>query len=100
MKLILYDVNKNLCDELQKYFEKYTNIEILNCSFAQLPQVDCIVSPANSFGIMDGGIDLAFTKYFGTQLMQRVQQQQLPERAKLRSQHEGLPRNSPSTCCI
>jgi O-acetyl-ADP-ribose deacetylase (regulator of RNase III) len=32
-----------------------------------------MVSPANSFGLMDGGIDAAITKYFGKELMQRVQ---------------------------
>jgi hypothetical protein len=26
---------------------------------------DAIISPANSFGYMDGGIDLVYSKYFG-----------------------------------
>jgi O-acetyl-ADP-ribose deacetylase (regulator of RNase III) len=34
---------------------------------------DCIVSPANSFGIMDGGLDLALRNYFGMQLQDNVQ---------------------------
>ncbi len=29
---------------------------------------DAVVSPANSFGFMDGGIDLAFSHYFGWEL--------------------------------
>ena len=28
-------------------------------------QFDAVVSPANSFGFMDGGIDLAYRRYFG-----------------------------------
>ena len=73
-KLILYDLNTNLINEFTKYFSQYPDIEIINSSFADLPKCDCIVSPANSFGMMDGGIDGVFTKYFGNQLMERVQQ--------------------------
>ncbi|MEM6529188.1 MAG: macro domain-containing protein [Chloroflexota bacterium] len=32
-----------------------------------------MVSAANSFGLMDGGVDAAITRFFGFQLMQRVQ---------------------------
>jgi hypothetical protein len=31
-------------------------------------KADAIVSPANSFGYMDGGIDLLYSKYFGWEL--------------------------------
>ena len=36
--------------------------------------MECIVSPANSYGLMDGGYDLAITKYFGKELMKEVQE--------------------------
>jgi O-acetyl-ADP-ribose deacetylase (regulator of RNase III) len=36
-------------------------------------QCDAVVSPANSFGFMDGGIDLAYWRYFGVDLQSRVQ---------------------------
>ena len=36
--------------------------------------VDCVVSPANSYGIMDGGYDLAITRYFGEELQECVQE--------------------------
>jgi len=36
-------------------------------------KVNCVVSPANSFGLMDGGFDLAITKWYGDQLQKRVQ---------------------------
>ena len=35
---------------------------------------DAVVSPANSFGFMDGGIDALYLRYFGPYLQQRVQQ--------------------------
>src|SRR5262245_13154024 len=35
---------------------------------------DAIVSPANSFGFMDGGIDLAYAQFFGPDLPDRLQQ--------------------------
>jgi O-acetyl-ADP-ribose deacetylase (regulator of RNase III) len=43
---------------------------------------DAVVSPANSFGFMDGGIDLAYRRYFGLDLQSRVQ-------AKIRSEFHG-----------
>ena len=40
----------------------------------QKTNVECIVSPANSFGLMDGGYDLAISEWFGPQLQKNVQQ--------------------------
>ena len=34
---------------------------------------DAIVSPANSFGYMDGGVDLAYSRFFGFELQDRLQ---------------------------
>src|ERR1700722_3748357 len=34
---------------------------------------DALVSPSNSFGFMDGGIDLAYLRHFGNELQSRVQ---------------------------
>lgn len=41
--------------------------------FMDKHKVQCIVSPANSYGIMDGGYDAAITDYFGVKLMHNVQ---------------------------
>jgi O-acetyl-ADP-ribose deacetylase (regulator of RNase III) len=73
MKLILYGINPKLLEEFRNQFSQFPTVEILDCDFANLPKCDCIVSPANSFGLMDGGIDGVFTEYFGKQLMERVQ---------------------------
>ena len=34
---------------------------------------DAIISPANSFGYMDGGIDLVYSKFFGPELQESLQ---------------------------
>jgi O-acetyl-ADP-ribose deacetylase (regulator of RNase III) len=63
-------------------------------AFADVPEVrvsrgdifehsaDAIVSPANSFGFMDGGIDLLYSRYFGWRLQTDLQ-------ALLAEQHYG-----------
>lgn len=43
---------------------------------------DAVVSPANSFGFMDGGIDLAYSRRFGWDLQERLQE-------RLRREHLG-----------
>ena len=52
-------------------------VKLVNDSFEHFiinNKVQCVVSPANSFGLMDGGYDLALTEYYGDQLQERVQQ--------------------------
>ena len=36
-------------------------------------EVECVVSPANSYGLMDGGYDRAISEWFGFDLMKKVQ---------------------------
>jgi O-acetyl-ADP-ribose deacetylase (regulator of RNase III) len=43
---------------------------------------DAVVSPANSFGYMDGGIDLAYRNFFGMEIQHRV-------RRKIHADHFG-----------
>ena len=43
-------------------------------SFMTKNKVQCVVSPANAFGLMDGGYDLAITEWYGNQLQDRVQE--------------------------
>jgi O-acetyl-ADP-ribose deacetylase (regulator of RNase III) len=45
-------------------------------------KADAILSPANSFGFMDGGIDLAYSHFFGWDLQDRLQE-------TLRREHAG-----------
>jgi O-acetyl-ADP-ribose deacetylase (regulator of RNase III) len=56
---------ENFCNDLP-------NVEIYNGSILDL-SVDAVVSPANSFGFMDGGIDLLYSHRFGWHLQERLQ---------------------------
>ena len=72
-QLVLIDPNAELCKEFRSHFRRHRNVSVVCDVFQSLPQLDCIVSPANSSGLMDGGIDLTITQFFGQQLMDRVQ---------------------------
>ena len=55
MNLIVCDCNANLCKEWQRYFKNETNVKVICDDFRNIFEYDCVVSPANSFGFMDGG---------------------------------------------
>lgn len=71
-KLVLADPNGGLCEKWREDFEPHLGVEIHEGRFEDV-EFDCVVSPANSFGLMDGGVDEAITMYFGQQMMDRVQ---------------------------
>jgi O-acetyl-ADP-ribose deacetylase (regulator of RNase III) len=77
--LILVDPNTLLCTAFEKQFAGLPNVEIVCGHFEELSAFDCMVSAANSFGLMDGGVDAAIIRYFGQSLMERVQQRILAE---------------------
>ena len=72
-KLILCDLQENLTDQFRTYFDKYDHVEVADSGDweATLP-TDCIVSPANGYGLMDGGFDEVLTRFFGEGLQQEV----------------------------
>ncbi len=73
IKLILVDPKPALCLAWRTHFDELSGVEIVNGTFEQLPEFDCMVSAANSFGLMDGGVDLAIVRFFGRALEERVQ---------------------------
>jgi O-acetyl-ADP-ribose deacetylase (regulator of RNase III) len=79
MKLIIVDPKEALCDAMREKFAELPDVEIVRGYFESLPEFDCMVSAANSFGLMDGGVDGAITDFFGEQLMHRVQERILEE---------------------
>ncbi len=79
IELILVAPDYALYQAFQERFDYLPNIQFANCDFEQLSSYDCLVSPANSFGMMDGGMDAAITAFFGMQLMERVQQRILDD---------------------
>ncbi|MDY7023038.1 MAG: macro domain-containing protein, partial [Cyanobacteriota bacterium] len=79
MKLILVAPNPTLADAFREHFHYLPDVEIVNNTFENVSEYDCLVSPANSFGLMDGGIDAAIIQYFSKALMIRVQDKILAE---------------------
>ena len=76
MKIYIIEKNKQKMDYIKLYF-KDDDVTFVQESFSYFmckTHVDCVVSPANAFGLMDGGYDLAITDWFGKQLQFRVQQ--------------------------
>ncbi|EJU1658950.1 macro domain-containing protein [Salmonella enterica] len=74
IKLILSAPVPAMAAAFELYFQNTENVEIIRGPFETVPEFDCMVSAANSFGLMDGGVDAAITAYFGPQLQERVQQ--------------------------
>jgi O-acetyl-ADP-ribose deacetylase (regulator of RNase III) len=79
LQLILVDPQPALSVAWRKYFSDLPNVEIITGRFETLPAFDCMVSAANSFGLMDGGVDAAITRFFGDDLVSRVQRRILEE---------------------
>ena len=59
-------------------FNQYSNVEIVLNDFKKFmkenPNIECIVSPGNSYGIMNGGYDAAISDYLGWDFQKKVQQ--------------------------
>lgn len=71
LELIFCDINKGLVDEFQKHLSSFG--KVIHGSIVDL-EVDAIVSPANSFGFMDGGIDYVYSQHFGWDVQKKLQE--------------------------
>ena len=72
-KLYLIDSKPELCNKWKQVFSSYPEVEVLSGNYFQ-QSADAIVSPANSFGIMDGGLDLAIRNELGFQVEIDIQE--------------------------
>lgn len=72
-EITLVDPKRELCLEWKKSFEGFSHVKIVHGKFESIKEYDCLVSPANSFGLMDGGVDLAIRNYFGMRVQYNVQ---------------------------
>lgn len=79
--IYLIDINGRMVKAWDKCFGKEAmSMQIEFSEFMDLhSDVDAVVSPANSFGLMDGGYDAAITEYFGTGLQESVRRRILEE---------------------
>lgn len=71
-RIFLVDRSLPLVEAWKKAFAAFSEVEVLAGDYFQQP-ADAIVSPANSFGIMDGGLDLALRDQLGHIVQARVQ---------------------------
>jgi O-acetyl-ADP-ribose deacetylase (regulator of RNase III) len=74
MKLILTAVDKSLADAWTKFCG---DLDFVTVHHGSILDVDCdaVVSPANSYGFMDGGIDGLYMWHFGDDIQMRVRRQ-------------------------
>ena len=71
VRFVLVDLDFELVEYWKKHFKGCDNV--IACQGSILKEnVSAIVSPANSFGYMDGGLDLALSQHFGWQVEKNV----------------------------
>jgi O-acetyl-ADP-ribose deacetylase (regulator of RNase III) len=71
MKLHLVDDNADVAGALRIAFRDHPEVEVVNGDLLKLAR-NCVVSPANSQGFMDGGIDRALVAFFGAEIEAKV----------------------------
>lgn len=74
--IFLISNNIEMCTAWRSAFSSERKVSVESTDFAEFMRrhsVKGVVSPANSFGIMDGGYDAAITEWFGPDLQERVQ---------------------------
>lgn len=76
MTIYLLCRNLEMLVEWKQQFAECRDVDVVMDDFAHFMdthKVQCVVSPANSYGSMDGGYDAAIIDYFGIQLEKVVQ---------------------------
>lgn len=81
MEVVLTSLSDDLSDAWRRFCGEYPGVRVHTGSILDVA-CDAVVSPANSFGFMDGGIDALYLKRFGSELQQTVQ-------AMIESAHGG-----------
>lgn len=79
IELWLIHPEAGMCDAFRERFDGLPNVTVIRSRFEDLPPHDCFVTAANSFGIMNAGIDAAVIAFHGEDLMKRVQMRILDE---------------------
>ena len=71
MQIFLCSVKHSLTKAWPKFFSDLPNVTVHEGPILDL-EVDAVVSPANSFGFMDGGVEALYTQHFGRQLESKL----------------------------
>ncbi|AXY72731.1 Appr-1-p processing protein [Paraflavitalea soli] len=80
MRIILADLSSKMVEAWRAFFDNVQDVLIIEGDITRT-ECNAIVSPANSFGFMDGGLDYALSERFGWDLEKKLQQEikALPE---------------------
>ncbi len=81
MKIVLSATEDDLADAWERHCGDLPDVTVHRGSILDL-SVDAVVSPANSFGFMDGGIDHLYSSRFGRGVQDRLQE-------LIRTRHHG-----------
>ena len=81
LQIILCDTYLPLVESWQAYFPGLPDVSV-TCDNLFGLEADALVSPANSFGRMDGGLDAQIVEYLGEDVETEVQ-------AMIRDRHDG-----------
>ncbi len=68
--------------EWDKYFNNTKNVKVVHGDIFEV-DTDAIVTPGNSYGIMDAGLDSLIVKYFGKKIEEKIQN-------KIKKEYNGL----------
>jgi O-acetyl-ADP-ribose deacetylase (regulator of RNase III) len=79
--IFLHTFDSAMAAEWRKAFDNAPGVVVVEGDILE-GRCDAVVSPANSFGFMDGGIDLAYRRFFGLNVQSRVQ-------AKIKDEFHG-----------
>lgn len=71
MRLHLVDTEPDLVEAWKQAFAPFPEVEVVYGNILEVAN-DTLVSPANSYGYMDGGIDRLYIEHFGLDLQRRV----------------------------
>ena len=83
MRVLFRDLDPDVATALALAFATQPLVDVLCEDIFATRAADAIVSPANSHGWMDGGINLAYIQRFGDDLERRL-------RLMIRQDHAGL----------
>lgn len=77
MKIYIIERNIEKFKYIIPYFDDLEDVILINSDFKEFMDnydIECIVSPGNSYGIMNAGYDKAITNYFKENIQDKVQE--------------------------
>ena len=81
MNIVLTDISGEIIKAWSDLPNKNSNVTTFQGSIFEV-ECDALVSPANSFGFMDGSLDFAISEFFGWHVQDRLQE-------AIKSKHNG-----------